>query len=95
MQGRKSPVAVAKALHLLAPNFFPLWDNKIAGAYGCYFNNNSAEKYVSFCKTMEDTSGALKKYIRKGQSLDKWCIFMKRGHKEQTSPLPGFSKGVF
>jgi hypothetical protein len=25
---RKSPVAVAKALHLLAPHFFPLWDNK-------------------------------------------------------------------
>jgi hypothetical protein len=28
MVGRKSPVAVAKALHLLAPAFFPLWDNR-------------------------------------------------------------------
>lgn len=67
MQGRKSPVAVAKALYLLAPNFFPLWDNKIARAYGCYYNNNSAEKYVSFCKIMKDTSGELRKYIRNSQ----------------------------
>jgi hypothetical protein len=53
-QGSKSPVAVAKALHLLAPNFFPLWDNKIARAYGCYYNKNSAEKYVSFCWKMKE-----------------------------------------
>ena len=32
--GRKSPVGVSKALHLLAPNFFPIWDNRIARAYG-------------------------------------------------------------
>jgi hypothetical protein len=29
-KGRASPVGVAKALHLLAPGFFPLWDEKIA-----------------------------------------------------------------
>jgi len=34
MQGRTSPVAVSKALHLLAPDFFPIWDQKIAKAYG-------------------------------------------------------------
>src|SRR5208282_6108014 len=28
------PVGAAKALHLLAPNFFPLWDTKIAKGYG-------------------------------------------------------------
>jgi len=28
------PVGAAKALHLLAPDFFPLWDRKIAKAYG-------------------------------------------------------------
>ena len=27
-------VGVAKALHVLAPTFFPLWDNKIANEYG-------------------------------------------------------------
>ncbi len=30
-----SPVAAVKALHMLAPNFFSLWDEKIAKAYGC------------------------------------------------------------
>ena len=28
------PVGAAKALHLMAPQFFPLWDRKIAQAYG-------------------------------------------------------------
>jgi hypothetical protein len=28
------PVGAAKALHLLAPSFFPLWDRAIAKAYG-------------------------------------------------------------
>src|ERR1051325_5999064 len=32
-KGVGSPVGVAKALHLLAPGFFPLWDEKIAKAY--------------------------------------------------------------
>jgi len=53
-RGRRSPVAVAKALHLLAPNFFPLWDNKIARAYGYSYKNNPAEKYFSFCLKMKE-----------------------------------------
>lgn len=28
------PVGAAKTLHLMAPEFFPLWDRKIANAYG-------------------------------------------------------------
>jgi hypothetical protein len=28
------PVGAAKALHLLAPRFFPIWDRTIAGQYG-------------------------------------------------------------
>jgi hypothetical protein len=28
------PVGAGKALHVLAPNFFPLWDNAIAESYG-------------------------------------------------------------
>ena len=46
---KKSPVSVAKALHLLAPNFFPLWDDRIARKYGCYYNENPSEKYIKFC----------------------------------------------
>ena len=62
-QGRKSPVSVAKALHLLAPKFFPLWDTKIAKAYKCYYNKNPAEKYVSFCKITKDMADEVKNYI--------------------------------
>ncbi|MCL5283834.1 MAG: hypothetical protein M1330_03875 [Armatimonadetes bacterium] len=46
--GRKSPVSVAKALHLLAPSFFPLWDDKIAREYKCYYSKDPAEKYLAF-----------------------------------------------
>jgi hypothetical protein len=62
-RGKKSPVAVAKALHLLAPNFFPLWDEKIAKAYGCYYSRNPAEKYVSFCETTRSIAGTVGNYI--------------------------------
>lgn len=32
---RRSPVSVGKAMHGLAPRFFPLWDREIARRYGC------------------------------------------------------------
>jgi hypothetical protein len=63
MKGRKSPVAVAKALHLLAPNFFPLWDNRIAKIYGCDYSNNPAEKYVQFMKLMKNFVEEVKDYV--------------------------------
>jgi hypothetical protein len=49
-KGDRSPVAVAKALHLLAPEFFPLWDDKIARAYDCYYHKYPAKKYVEFLR---------------------------------------------
>lgn len=39
---------MAKALHLLAPAFFPLWDDKIARAYACHYTFKPAEKYIDF-----------------------------------------------
>jgi len=60
MRGRKSPVSVAKALHLLAPGFFPLWDDKIARAYGCYYNENPDEKYIQFCEITKDLADKIK-----------------------------------
>jgi len=56
MKGRKSPVAVAKALHLLGPAFFTLWDDKIARAYDCYYNIQPCEKYLSFSYKMQDVA---------------------------------------
>lgn len=63
---RKSPVAVAKALHMLAPDFFPIWDNAIAYAYGCYWTNSgkASQTYIDFCWKNK----ALTEYI-KGLSI--------------------------
>lgn len=53
--GSRSPVGAAKALHLLAPRMFPLWDNEIARQYGCGFMGapGSAAKYVRFTQRIE------------------------------------------
>ncbi len=71
MKGRKSPVAVAKALHLLCPLFFPIWDEKIARAHDCYYSENPAEKYVLFCKLTKDVVDKVKGYVK---SSDKTII---------------------
>ena len=62
-RGTKSPVAVAKALHLLAPNFFPLWDHEIASAYGYHYNQKPADNYFSFCNSIKTVAGKVKNYI--------------------------------
>ena len=40
--------AVAKAFHVLAPEFFPLWDDEMARSYGCKWHRTpeAAEKYL-------------------------------------------------
>lgn len=51
VDGVQSPVSAAKALHLLAPNFFPLWDQNIAPAYGCPYTAEFASvAYVVFAR---------------------------------------------
>ncbi len=67
----KSPVAVAKALHLLAPNFFPLWDAKIAeNGYDCYWGAGSsaaAQKYLCLMKkTQVQVEDIVKSYSEFG-----------------------------
>lgn len=59
---RKSPVGVGKALHLLCPNFFPIWDEKIARAYKCYYGTDPSEKYFQFCKINKKLSGIITEY---------------------------------
>jgi hypothetical protein len=53
-KGARSPVIVAKALHGLAPRFFPLWDQRIANAYGCPFTQRPSKEYVLFMSKMKD-----------------------------------------
>ena len=49
------PVGAAKSMHLLAPDFFPLWDSEIAKEYGRQLQlsevaKQSAEGYWAFMK---------------------------------------------
>jgi len=60
---KRSPVSVSKALHLLAPDFFPLWDDKIARAHGCYYNIDPAGKYIAFCRVIKTVVDGVKDYI--------------------------------
>lgn len=59
---RKSPVGVGKALHLLCPDFFPIWDEKIARAYKCYYDTDPSDKYVQFCKINKKLSEIVSNY---------------------------------
>ena len=62
-KGCRSPVAVSKALHLLAPGFFPLWDYKIARAYGCYYSRKSERKYLTFAYKMQELARRLQEHV--------------------------------
>ena len=62
-KGCRSPVAVAKALHLLAPSFLPLWDDKIARAYACSYNQNPDRKYVAFAYEMQSLARQLQEHV--------------------------------
>jgi len=71
-KGRKSPVAVAKALHMLAPGFFPLRDERIARAYGCHYSRNPQDQYVSFCRITRNIAGELRSvFTRSDKTLVK------------------------
>jgi len=63
MQGRTSPVAVSKALHLLAPDFFPIWDQKIAKAYGYSYYKKPEKKYFSFCRIIKNVADKVEDYV--------------------------------
>ncbi len=58
--GRRSPVATAKALHLLAPHFLPIWDFEIAKAYDCNYSEEPAEAYWLFCLINQELVRRLK-----------------------------------
>lgn len=61
--GKRSPVAVSKALHLLAPEFFPLWDDKIAKAHGIRYNYRSpVQEYLAFCIISKQIADRIKGY---------------------------------
>ena len=56
------PVGAVKALHLLAPKFFPLWDRKIAKGYRCELNTvgaNGANYMAFFLSTLQQVRSLL------------------------------------
>jgi hypothetical protein len=60
----ESPVGTAKALHLLAPSFFPIWDGYIAEAYNCPFTNEFPQvAYFVFCGRMREIAIGLQKEL--------------------------------
>jgi hypothetical protein len=70
-KGTGSPVSVAKALHLLAPGFFPLWDARIAKAYGCRYAARPADGYLRFLRSAKEMAKALEGRVAlpKGKTL--------------------------
>lgn len=69
---QKSTVATAKAMHLLAPGFLPLWDNPIAGAYNQF--PMWAHNYISFCWQMKELANAVQGYLTSPDD----CTILKR-----------------
>jgi len=51
----RTPVGVSKTLHLLAPNFFSLWDTAIAKKYKVYWYNGSKLSYNKYIKNQKIT----------------------------------------
>jgi hypothetical protein len=58
---KRSPVGVAKALHIIAPQFFPLWDVAIATGWNCLwsYKKDAASQYVEFTKYAQAAAAAL------------------------------------
>jgi hypothetical protein len=51
-----TPVGVAKALHLLAPDFLPAWDDSIARKYHCAWSKRkpAAARYLEFVNKIQE-----------------------------------------
>jgi len=61
---RKSPVSVAKALCLFAPNFLPIWDSNIAFEYNCfYFSDSADDPYFRFCQKMKIMADKVRNFV--------------------------------
>jgi len=69
---QESGVAPAKALHLIAPGFLPIWDNAIAYRYGWVLM--WPHDYVFFCWQMKEMAAAVASYMKP----DDKCTVLKR-----------------
>src|SRR5205085_372396 len=58
------PVGAAKTLHLMAPDFFPLWDRKIANGYNLRLgrSGSNGDRYWQFLLISQGQCRALKQH---------------------------------
>lgn len=68
-RGWKSPVAVVKTLHIIAPHFFPLWDRAIAKGRSCrwYDSSAAASKYIAFMNDSQTMAASLEARYKEEQ----------------------------
>ncbi len=80
------PVGAAKALHLLCPKCFPIWDNKIAVAYNLRLTQleRNPNKYLRFVYIQKNQAAQLPEDLPDGisklKAIDEYnyCRFTKR-----------------
>ena len=69
-KGFRSRVGVAKALHLLAPGFFPLWDDKIATGDRCHYTRDPNGQFLRFMTISKGMAESLRgKVETRGSTL--------------------------
>ncbi len=71
------PVGTAKALHLLAPGVFPLWDRAITKAYGIYLGPSGANgelywRFVGMVREQIERAGLADHYRDPLKALDEY-----------------------
>jgi hypothetical protein len=72
-EGKLGPVGCAKSLNLLAPSFFPLWDNPIADAYGVAVGRNGYLLFMLISKyQVEECNGFFPVGIAALKALDEY-----------------------
>ena len=69
---KTSPVSVAKSLHILCPEFFPIWDTNIAKSYGYNYLTSPSRKYLEFSRDLKELANKIKGY--EGYPLDRPLI---------------------
>jgi hypothetical protein len=91
---KRSPVAVSKALHLLAPDFFPLWDDDISKVHSCYWydSDRASEKYLKFMEKMKALSDRVVATYMKRNNVDKEIA--KAAIQKEASPNMPFMKSL-
>ena len=59
---KRPMVSVVKALHMLAPNFFPLLDQEIAKNYEIDYHENPEESYLKFMEITKEMIERIRNY---------------------------------